>query len=358
MNLTSLWEKWHEKARHYRNLQDARATRHESLHPTIKVGAVLVLADGETISSSNVWLDDLIPPDSKQKIGNGSPSVHAEVSTIFRAIKQGKSTQGAKMYISDPPCPSCVKAMVEAGIKEIYFDRKGLDNPWYEANRHDFKRMSLELAGGLDIPIYIGTRNHTKERAAIEPYNKDALAKRTMPFNYGQKQYLRPVRQKWTNPLAHEQEVRNHFGEETPFAMAIAVNPKGEGRIIIATSESPVLPRCINYDSKKYSEIMHPLDRLLMVCARHGVKPLPNSIVCSGIPVADELVNLCGFAPRGENITIIDPDSGDQKHGLEALRFLEKEKALFGLLPDYENNKPETRWLYRKADVPADLTPS
>lgn len=50
-------------------------------------------------------------------------SIHAEVNVIASAAKYGVSLQGARVYLTDSPCPSCAGLLINAGISELLYDR-------------------------------------------------------------------------------------------------------------------------------------------------------------------------------------------------------------------------------------------
>ena len=52
---------------------------------------------------------------------NYATTAHAEVGVIAVAAKQGTSTEGAELFLTDFPCPYCARLIVKAGIKKIYF---------------------------------------------------------------------------------------------------------------------------------------------------------------------------------------------------------------------------------------------
>lgn len=51
-----------------------------------------------------------------------SRAVHAEANAIAQAAKHGISTGGASIYVTLEPCLSCLKLIISAGIKEVYFE--------------------------------------------------------------------------------------------------------------------------------------------------------------------------------------------------------------------------------------------
>lgn len=48
-------------------------------------------------------------------------TLHAEVSAILNAGKNGTSVNGAKIYITHTPCFNCYRTIQQAGIKEAYY---------------------------------------------------------------------------------------------------------------------------------------------------------------------------------------------------------------------------------------------
>jgi len=51
-----------------------------------------------------------------------SRAVHAEANAIAQAAKHGISTDGASIYITLEPCISCLKLVVSAGIREVFYE--------------------------------------------------------------------------------------------------------------------------------------------------------------------------------------------------------------------------------------------
>ncbi len=51
-----------------------------------------------------------------------SRSVHAEANAIAQAAKHGIATGGASMYVTLEPCLSCLKIIISAGIREVYYE--------------------------------------------------------------------------------------------------------------------------------------------------------------------------------------------------------------------------------------------
>ena len=51
-----------------------------------------------------------------------SRAVHAEANAIAQAAKYGISTEGSSIYVTLEPCLSCLKLIISAGIKEIFYE--------------------------------------------------------------------------------------------------------------------------------------------------------------------------------------------------------------------------------------------
>jgi len=51
-----------------------------------------------------------------------SRAVHAEANAIAQAAKHGISTAGGEIYVTLEPCLACLKLVISAGIKEVYYE--------------------------------------------------------------------------------------------------------------------------------------------------------------------------------------------------------------------------------------------
>jgi len=74
-------------------------------------------------------------------------AVHAEINLIANAVRLGVGLADCTMYITIPPCDSCAKAIIQAGITKVVF--KNLPNPGstldYEQTRLLFSEAGVEL---------------------------------------------------------------------------------------------------------------------------------------------------------------------------------------------------------------------
>lgn len=62
--------------------------------------------------------------------------VHAEMNAILFAAKEGKAIEGSEIYTILQPCDECLKNIIAAGIKNIYYvvpyDKATKDNPLWK----------------------------------------------------------------------------------------------------------------------------------------------------------------------------------------------------------------------------------
>jgi len=48
-------------------------------------------------------------------------TIHAEMNAILQCAKFGVPTEGAEIYVTHFPCLQCCKAIIQAGIKRVYY---------------------------------------------------------------------------------------------------------------------------------------------------------------------------------------------------------------------------------------------
>ena len=51
-----------------------------------------------------------------------SRAVHAEANALAQAAKHGISTDGATIYVTLEPCLFCLKLIISAGIREVFYE--------------------------------------------------------------------------------------------------------------------------------------------------------------------------------------------------------------------------------------------
>ena len=89
----------------------------------VKDGQVLGVAHNKHYPSAHA-LTINGDPRSNFDAGEGQgiyTSIHAEAFAIAQAARQGTSTEGADMYVTTFPCPTCARSLVETGIKRVFY---------------------------------------------------------------------------------------------------------------------------------------------------------------------------------------------------------------------------------------------
>lgn len=95
-----------------------------------QVGAAIRYADGELRTAHNVHRPHELSPyaagDPRSNFSKGvafelSTATHAEAQLIAEAAREGRSTAGSVMYVTDFPCPPCAKLIAAAGVQQLCF---------------------------------------------------------------------------------------------------------------------------------------------------------------------------------------------------------------------------------------------
>ena len=126
----------------YAHTQAAVDIVNTSPHPESKVACTLVGTDknGQSfaIARTNHWPRPIADRIGTQtKIGNASGTIHAEMACIIDT----PSSRNATAFVTDPPCPNCMKYMAEAGIKTLYIDHKGFYKDFARRRGNDFENI-------------------------------------------------------------------------------------------------------------------------------------------------------------------------------------------------------------------------
>ena len=95
-----------------------------------RVGAAIRFADGTLRAAANEHLPHPLAAyaagDPRANFYKGvalelSTAHHAEARLIAGAAREGRSTEGAIVYVTDFPCPPCAKLIAAAGVSRVYF---------------------------------------------------------------------------------------------------------------------------------------------------------------------------------------------------------------------------------------------
>lgn len=89
------------------------------------VGCVLVNDDNRIVStgyngsvSGNPHCDDV---GHTMRDGHCIATIHAEMNALLYCAKEGISVDGCSAYVTHFPCLNCTKALIQSGIKSIYY---------------------------------------------------------------------------------------------------------------------------------------------------------------------------------------------------------------------------------------------
>ncbi len=101
-----------------------------SPHPTVKVGAVLVGADGKEIAEGANRFAHGLDWTKEERFEDGSRSLWfncAEQMVIAKALRDKAEIKGARLYVTLEPCAVCAGLIVECGIKEVFLPLEAVD---------------------------------------------------------------------------------------------------------------------------------------------------------------------------------------------------------------------------------------
>ena len=95
-----------------------------SKDPNTQVGACIVSSDNIIISTGYNGMpkgcsDDEFPWNRDGEDTKYPYVVHAELNAILNA--NGRDLRGSKLYVALFPCNECAKAVIQAGVKEIFY---------------------------------------------------------------------------------------------------------------------------------------------------------------------------------------------------------------------------------------------
>jgi len=116
-------------------------------------------------------------------------TIHAEVNALLQCAKFGVPTRDAEIYVTHFPCLACSKAIIQAGIKKVYyatdyknhpyalelFEKAGVEvqqvasgNVVFEENANEKKQFVEQLLTKLeDSNLSLEEKQQLKERAKL-----------------------------------------------------------------------------------------------------------------------------------------------------------------------------------------------
>lgn len=57
-------------------------------------------------------------------------TIHAEMNAIIQCAKFGVPTEGVEMYVTHFPCLHCCKAIIQSGIRAVYYAKDYKNDPY------------------------------------------------------------------------------------------------------------------------------------------------------------------------------------------------------------------------------------
>lgn len=101
----------------------------------LMVGAVIVKENRIIASGYNGSVADgvhCIDDGCYMVDGHCVRTVHAEANALLQCARFGVATEGTVMYVTHFPCLQCCKQIIQAGVKEIYYE-------------HDYRNHELAI---------------------------------------------------------------------------------------------------------------------------------------------------------------------------------------------------------------------
>jgi dCMP deaminase len=112
--------------------------KQKSKDPSTKVGCVIVGKNNEVISTgfNGFPMKVLEKPSRYERPVKYFYIEHAERNAVYLAARRGVPLEGSRIYLQWHPCADCARAIIQAGIEEVWIDGSRYDpyNPT-EADR-------------------------------------------------------------------------------------------------------------------------------------------------------------------------------------------------------------------------------
>ena len=131
-----------------------------SKDPNTQVGACIVSQDNIIISTGYNGMpmgcsDDEFPWDRSGEETKYPYVVHAELNAILNA--NGRDLRGSRIYVALFPCNECAKAIIQSGIKEVYY----LSDKYKDTMGNLASKRMLDAAGVKYIKLHTDLKSLT-----------------------------------------------------------------------------------------------------------------------------------------------------------------------------------------------------
>ena len=132
----------------------ARAVALKSKDPSTKVGTVIVDKENRVVSQGfNGFVagcdESLMTYEKPMKY---LTIIHSEMNAILFARRD---LAGCKIYTTHFPCENCAKHIIQAGIREIYYEDLGIFHRANEVSKHAVQRI-IEAVPGMKVENVMG----------------------------------------------------------------------------------------------------------------------------------------------------------------------------------------------------------
>lgn len=290
----------------YEAMQKAVDVVNSSKHENNKIASCLVNED-QFIARTNYRPKLFIKAlDPDMRVGKSSQFIHSEIACLYNA---SFPADGGQIFITDPPCPNCAKAICESGVTHVYIDHKGLDKDFANRRGDDFQSLSLLVFEKAGIPVSIIYRKEERTQPLIETQitTRRSSAKGIEFFDWDNGTTLKQYLEKFRNRQAH-----------TSWALGkIRENNHDLGIIVFEELTPGLTPRDYADNRKinpKYRLPVDPLNRLMIFTKRKGFELQNKEIAVNLAPSSRALVNACGYGLDTIYVGENKPDHDDLGH--------------------------------------------
>lgn len=132
---------WNEYFMEITNLVASRSTCDRAF-----VGCLIVNDDNRIVSSGYNGSISSMPHCDEightMRDGHCIATIHAEINALIYCAKEGISVKNCTAYVTHFPCLNCTKALIQAGIKKIYYQ-----------NDYRVDDYAVELLNSNNIPF-------------------------------------------------------------------------------------------------------------------------------------------------------------------------------------------------------------
>ena len=140
---------WHEYFMRNAFLISSRATCDRLMVGAVIVRDSRIIATGYNGSTSGE--DHCLDVGCLIEDGHCIRTIHAEINALLQCARLGISCKDATAYVTHFPCLNCTKALIQAGIKKIYYT-KGYNNHDYAIellNKNNVQVHQISIEGEL-----------------------------------------------------------------------------------------------------------------------------------------------------------------------------------------------------------------